>query len=148
MVLHGRQSRHVFSRRCTTLALHLLAGLMDLHLMLQSSGCTINWWKPFPRKQCLRFFRNGGITLSSPNWSEHRPRWWWQSNSRGSNVWPRSCSMWSTNTVPNSGQNAIVSFNAGGVCHHPICHRPGRMLPGPRKPASKLGQSGVATGGF
>lgn len=36
MVLHGRQSRHVFRRRCTTLALHLLAGLMDLHLMVQS----------------------------------------------------------------------------------------------------------------
>ena len=34
MVLHGRQSRHVFRRRCTTLALYLLAGLMDLHLML------------------------------------------------------------------------------------------------------------------
>ena len=25
-----------------------------------------------------------------------------------------------------------------GVRHHPICHRPGRMLPGPRKPATKL----------
>lgn len=32
----------------------------------------------------------------------------------------------------------IVSFKAGGVRHHPICHRPGRMLPGPRKPATKL----------
>ena len=75
-----------------------------IYISCCSQGCTINRWKPFPRQQCLRFFRNGGITLSSPNWSEHRPRWWWQSNSRGSNVWP----MWSTNTVPNSGQNAFT----------------------------------------
>lgn len=97
MVLHGRQSRHVFRRRCTTLALHLLAGLngMVLHLFCQlqhtlvyldESELQIHWRK-------------------SPHCFPPGPLWNFRRIS-----WRHGC---------------IVNFKAGGVRHHPICHRPG-----------------------